>query len=288
MGIKVRSADETDVGKDAALSDWGKKLRLNRILGRHTRKPLVVAFDHALPLGPIRGTLNPAAQVEAFADAGVDGVLLTPGMARLCAQSLLHPNAPSLIMRLDWSSLWTSFGDAGKLRSEMLATPEQALISGADGVLTYLLIGTGDVEFEAREIARNSELARECERLGMPLIIESLARGKAAPDPTSPETLMLHTRIAAELGADLIKTESTDDPRSMAEVVKACPLPVMILGGARQRNDDDALEQLRGIVKAGAAGAFIGRNVFQAPDVRDFLDQACAVLGEEVEENVET
>lgn len=270
------------------MSDWGKKLRLNRILGRHTRKPLVVAFDHGLPLGPIPGTLNPAAQVEAFADAGVDGVLLTPGMARLCAQSLLHPNAPSLIMRLDWSSLWTSFGDAGKLRSEMLATPEQALISGADGVLTYLLIGTGDVEFEAREIARNSELARECERLGMPLIIESLARGKATPDPTAPETLMLHTRIAAELGADLIKTESTDDPRSMAEVVKACPLPVMILGGARQRNDDDALEQLRGIVKAGAAGAFIGRNVFQAPDVRDFLDQACAVLGEEVEENVET
>lgn len=262
------------------VSDWGKRIRLNRILGRHNRRPLVVAFDHALPMGPIRGTTDPIAQVRTFASAGVDGVLLTPGLARICAEALLHPNAPSLIMRLDWSSLWTSLGDSGRLRSEMLATPEQALIAGSDAVLTYLLIGTGDVDFEAREIARNAEVARECERLGIPLIVESLARGKAVQNQTSPESIMLHTRIAAELGADLIKTESTEDPESMAEVIRNCPLPVMVLGGARRANDEDALEMLRDIVRSGAAGAFIGRNVFQAPNIPDFLSAACAILGE--------
>lgn len=265
------------------MSDCGKKIRLNRILGRHSRKPLVVAFDHALPLGPIPGTINPASQVESFADAGVDGVLLTPGMARHCADSFVHPNAPSLIMRLDWSSLWTSLGMDGKLRSEALATPEQALINGADAVLTYLMIGTGDVEFEAREIARNAEIARECERLGIPMIVESLARGKATKNPTSTDSLKLHTRIAAELGADLIKTEYTGDPVSMAEVVKICPLPIMVLGGSRKATDDDALEVLKEIVKSGAAGAFFGRNVFQAPDVASFLLRALSILGEDLQ-----
>lgn len=262
------------------MSDWGKRIRLNRILGRHNRKPLLIAFDHALPLGPIRGTTDPITQVDTFASAGVDGVLLTPGLARICAEALLHPNAPSLIMRLDWSSLWTPLGDSGKLRSEMLATPEQALIAGSDAVLTYLLIGTGDVDFEAREIARNAEVARECERLGIPLIVESLARGNGIRNANSPEWILRHTRIAAELGADLIKTEATEDPKSMAEVIRNCPLPVMVLGGSRRANDDDAFEILRDIVKSGAAGAFFGRNVFQAPNVRDFLRTACAILGE--------
>lgn len=240
-----------------------------------------MAFDHALPLGPIPGTINPASQVARFADAGVDGVLLTPGMARHCADSLVHPNAPSLIMRLDWSSLWTSLGMEGKLRSEALATPEQALINGADAVLTYLMVGTGDVDFEAREIARNAEIARECERLGIPMIVESLARGKATTNPTSTDALKLHTRIAAELGADLIKTEYSGDPASMAEVVQTCPIPILVLGGPRTTTDD-SLQTLKDIVQSGAAGAFFGRNVFQAPDLAAFLLRACAILGEDL------
>jgi len=261
------------------LSEFGKTIRLNRILGRHERKPLIVAFDHALPLGPILGTIDPVRQVQTFAEAGVDAVLLTPGMARCCADAFIHPNAPSLIMRLDWSSLWTSLGMDGKLRSEMLATPEHALICGADAVLTYLMTGSGDVDFEAGEVARNAKIARECERLGIPLIVESLARGKATKDPTSVETLMFHTRVAAELGADLIKTEYTGDPKTMSEVVKACPVPITVLGGSRQKNDDEALVLLEGIVQSGAAGAFIGRNVFQSPDISDFLRRASDVLG---------
>jgi iron-sulfur cluster protein len=184
------------------LSDFGRKIRLNRILGGPDHKPLVVAFDHALPLGPIPGTVDPATQVESFAEAGVDAVLLNPGMIRHCVKAFLQPEAPSLIVRMDWSSLWTSFGVDGQLKSRSVATPEQALRNGADAVLSYLLIGTGDVEFEANEIARNADLARECEALGIPLIVESLARGKGIKNSASPDALKLHTRIAAELGAD--------------------------------------------------------------------------------------
>lgn len=260
------------------LSDFGKQIRLNRILGGEESRPLIVAFDHALPLGPIPGTLNPARQVEAFSESGVDGVLLNPGMIRHCVEAFLRPHSPSLIMRTDWSSLWTSLGVDGKICSKSVGTPEQALRHGADAVLCYLLIGTGDVEFEANEIARNAELARECERIGVPLIVESLARGKDVKNPASPDTLKLHTRIAAELGADVIKTEYTGDPRTMAQVIEACPLPILVLGGARKNSDDEALSILPDVLSAGAKGVFFGRNVFQSPNIRDFLRRARALL----------
>ena len=260
------------------MSDFGKQIRLNRILGQPNQKRLIVAFDHALPLGPIPGTVNPAAQVEQFVKGGVDAVLLNPGMIRHCVKAFLHSSAPSLIMRMDWSSLWTSFGVEGRPRSESVATPEQALRHGADAVLTYLLIGTGDVDFEANEIARNAQIARECEQLGIPLIVESLTRGKDVQNPADPEGIKLHTRIAAELGADVIKTEYTGDPKTMADVVQACPLPILVLGGARKDSNGEALSVLKDVLQAGAKGVFFGRNVFQAPDISDFLHQARAIL----------
>ena len=78
-------------------------------------------------------------------------------------------------------------------------------------MLTYLVVGTGDAEFEMKEITRNAEVARECERVGIPLIVESLARGKDVQNPGDPKWLNLHTRMAAELGADAVKTDYSGD-----------------------------------------------------------------------------
>jgi class I fructose-bisphosphate aldolase len=260
------------------VSDFGKRIRLNRLLKASQRKALVVAFDHALVLGPIAGTTNPSEQFRQFASAGVNGVLMNFGMLPH-AQALLCDPSPSLILRLDWTSAWAALKSGGKLYSELLARPDDALRNGADAVLTYLFVGTGDWEFEGKEIARNAEVARECERLGIPLIVETLARGKAAANPTSPEWIKLHTRMAAEIGADVIKTEYTGDVATMRDVVSICPIPILVLGGER-RSDAAATEAIRGIAASGAAGVFFGRNVFQSADVAGFLKRARDLLDE--------
>lgn len=266
------------------MSDFGKRVRLNRLLKASHRKALVVAFDHALVLGPIAGTTDPTEQIQQFAGAGVNAVLMNFGMLRH-AHGLLCDPSPSLILRLDWTSAWAALESGGKLHSELLARPEDALHHGADAVLTYLFVGTGDLEFEAKEIARNAEVARECERLGLPLIVETLARGKAAPHPASPEWIKLHTRMAAELGADVVKTEYTGNVATMQEVVSICPVPVLVLGGER-RSDAAATEAIRGIAESGAAGVFFGRNVFQSGNVADFLKRARALLDKDFEEEM--
>lgn len=262
------------------MSESGKAIRLNRILHGPARKSLIVGFDHALVLGPIPGTEDPAGQIKRFVDAGVDGLLLNLGVLRGCADSLLGEAIPGIIARIDWTTLWGTSGQdgSGEMRSRLLARPEDALRHGADAVLTYLVVGTGDVDFEAKQVARNAKVARECERLGIPFIIETLARGKNVSNPADPKWLNLHTRMAAEIGADLVKTDYAGDPISMRSVVENCPIPMLVLGGSRYASDEEALDLVRGVVAAGAAGIFFGRNVFQADNMKSFLRQARAVL----------
>lgn len=261
------------------MSECGKKIRLSRILGGSARPALVVAFDHALVLGPIPGTENPMAKIEQFVDADVDAILLNLGLIRQFAKVSRKRAFPGIIARIDWTTVWTLGSDGrNELRSCMLAKPEEALRQGADAVLTYMVVGTGDDDFETKEIARTAEVARECERVGIPLIVESLARGKTVANPADPKWLDLHTRMAVEIGADAIKTDYTGDPESMRSIVRGCPIPILVLGGSRLASDQDAFAIIRGAVEAGAAGVFFGRNVFQSADMMSFLRQARDIL----------
>jgi DhnA family fructose-bisphosphate aldolase class Ia len=260
------------------MSDFGKQIRLNRIL-RANRKALVVAFDHPVIFGLMQGTENPQQQISIFAANGADAVLMNLGMLRIAGRGLLNDRAPALIVRLDWTTAWTATVSGAALRSELLVRPEEALRYGADAVMTYLFVGTGDNEFEAREIKRNAEVARECERLGVPLIVETLARGKNAANPTSPEWIKFHTRIALELGADALKTDYTGDVETMKDVIQTCPAPILVLGGV-QKPEAEFMKIVKGAVAAGAAGLTFGRNVFQASDVVATMRKLRATLDE--------
>ena len=262
------------------MSDCGKNIRLNRVLGGSKRPALVVAFDHALVLGPIPGTEDPLGKIQQFAQADVDALLLNLGLIRQFSKSTITGSIPALIARLDWTTVWSATGKNGSaaLHSALLARPEEALRHGADAVLTYLVVGTGDAEFEMKEITRNAEVARECERVGIPLIVESLARGKDVHNPGDPNWLNLHTRMAAELGADVVKTDYSGTVASMRAVVEECPIPILVLGGSRHASDKQALDVVREVAAAKAAGVFFGRNVFQADNIGIFLKQARAAL----------
>jgi DhnA family fructose-bisphosphate aldolase class Ia len=97
-------------------------------------------------------------------------------------------------------------------------------------------------------------------------------------NPRDAKWLKLHTRIAAELGADVIKTENAADVDTLRTVIKACPVPILVLGGSRTGSDEDVLNTVRGIMQAGAAGVFFGRNIFQADNMAELLQRVRAAL----------
>ena len=263
------------------MGDFGKQIRLRRIL-RHNRGTLAVAFDHALILGPIAGTTDPAAQIRRLVEAKADAVLLNLGSIRYFADAVASGFPPGLIARLDWTTAFNEAATASHngFQTCLVAHPEDALRAGADAVITFLFVGSGDADFEKKEVQRVGSLARACERVGMPLIVESLARGATVNNPRELKWLMLHTRMAAELGADVIKTESADDHEAMRKVVSACPVPTLVLGGNRTGSDEDVVKTVRNIMHSGAAGVFFGRNIFQSANMAELLLRIQSILGD--------
>ena len=82
--------------------------------------------------------------------------------------------------------------------------------------------------------------------------------GSRMADQKDPDLLAYCCRIAAELGADAIKT-NTGDPETMAEVIQGCPVPVLTL--AARRATPVAVVKPLGRDRSGASGIIFGRNV---------------------------
>jgi len=247
--------------------ELGKRIRSSRFLNKKTNRAVIVPMDHGLPLGPISGLMTPAETFEKVIEGGADAVLMAPGQARICLSGFLGKGAPSLILRLDWTNLFRSVLPATTGSETLIATVEDAVRYGADGVITYFFIGYEKDEAEASNLENVASIARECERYAIPYIVEPMARGKRVlGNEYNPEYVKLHVRMAAEIGADYIKTDYTGDPDTFREVVRGCPVPIFIAGGPKVETTREVLEMAKGALEAGAVGVIFGRNVFQAPD----------------------
>jgi putative autoinducer-2 (AI-2) aldolase len=68
-------------------------------------------------------------------------------------------------------------------------------------------------------------------------------------------------RIAAELGAQVVKTYYCDD---FEKVVKSCPVPLVIAGGPKLNTPLDVLKLAHSAIGEGAKGVDMGRNIWQS------------------------
>ena len=97
-----------------------------------------------------------------------------------------------------------------------------------------------------------------CSRYGMPLMIEPLVmlpndvRGGYQVDG-DPEKIVPLVRLAAEMGADIIKADPTSDPADFHRVIEAARVPVLVRGGGKE-DLRDRPRQVRGAAGAGRPG----------------------------------
>jgi class I fructose-bisphosphate aldolase len=252
-------------------SRTGKKIRLARFFNAQSGKALMVAYSHGVIMGAIPGMRTLAEMKTACTEMqAVDGLMVAPGMLPALEDAFIGRDKPALMVHMDYQSHTRSVLPYNEGSTVELATVEQALAVGADGIMTYLYIGYTDPERERAEVARNARLARECERLGMVFMVEALsARERAHPeDRSTVEIASLYCRIAAELGADIVKAHYPGSLGNIAVLAETCPAPLLIAGGAKTADPEVAFRFAGEAVQAGASGLVFGRNIFEAEDVR--------------------
>ena len=113
-----------------------------------------------------------------------------------------------------------------------------------------------------KEFARIEEKAHA---KGLPVITWIYPRGAAIKNDVSREMMAYAARTGLELGADIIKMKSSGKLPDLKWAVKAAGRTKVIISGGSKKSEKDFLNGVRTVMKSGAAGMAIGRNVWQHP-----------------------
>ena len=228
--------------------DVGRLLRMNRMF-REDGKCVVVAMDHGFVMGPLPGIADPGPTIKAVVRGGADAVMTTLGLAEKYAALIAGRS---------------SFIFSAPAAEDMAPTVGMALKLGADAIRLFVRITGGD-DSAIMASLWNASLA--CKKRGLPLLAEMYpVKSEQIPNPTAEDVIAKYSRIGAEAGADFIKTFYTGSVDSFRQVVKSCPVPVMVLGGLKMETDRQALQVVKDSMEAGAAGVAFGRNIWQDKD----------------------
>ncbi len=262
-------------------SRTGKKIRLGRLFDSSSKRCLVVAYSHGILLGPQPG-MRSLDEMQRVSQSlyRAQGLMVTPGMASALEATFIGKDRPSLVVQVDFQSFSRHTLEYTEAAATEMAQIEDALSAGADAVMSYLYMGYQDPEREKMEITRNSRFARACERWGIALMIEPRsAREKSYPsDKKDGAVLAFMCRVAAELGADLVKCIHPGSLEPMQAIIDGCPVPVLVAGGARAEKPEDAYERARVAMQAGAAGLVYGRNIYEAANPAAALEKYLSIV----------
>ncbi|MBI4399269.1 class I fructose-bisphosphate aldolase family protein [Candidatus Micrarchaeota archaeon] len=234
----------------------GKRIRMDRIFNRNTKRSIIIAMDHGMSMGPIKGLVNMEETMNKVVEGGANAVIVHKGIVRMGYRG--YGEDIGLILHLSGStSLNPDPND-----KELVSTVEHAIKIGADGVSVHINVGAPN---ESKMIKQLGLVAEEADNWGMPLLAMMYPRGHEIKNP---EKHVAHVvRVGVELGADIIKTPYTGNVETFMEAVDgAGNMPVVIAGGPKMDTTKDVLQMVYDSLHAGGAGVSLGRNVFQAKD----------------------
>ena len=260
--------------------------RLNRLFAADDRC-FDVAVDHGFfGEGALLSGIEDMAQVvRTLAAAGPDAIQLSPGQAPLL-QDIPGADKPALILRTDVANVYGA-GTPRHTYSVLIDDPVGvALRLDAACVVANLLLLPDQPELLRQCVENVTALRSACDRAGMPLMVEPLVMRAAETGyygvDGDAEKIVPLVRQAAELGADIIKADPTDDLSEYGRVIQAAGgRPVLPRGGGRVPVEK-VLRRTEALMQAGAAGIVYGRNVIQHEDPAGITRALMAVVHEGV------
>jgi putative autoinducer-2 (AI-2) aldolase len=229
--------------------DWGMKNRMNRIFKGKDNRTVMLAVDHCYFLGPVSRLEEPRKTIEPLIPYA-DSLMLTRGVLRNCIEAkydipiVLRVSGGNSIIGKDLSD------------EEITVSMQDAIRLNVSAVAFSIYLSS---EHEHQTLINLARLIDEGQNYGIPVLAVT-AVGKEL-EKRDCRFLSLSCRIAAELGAHIVKTYYCED---FEKVVKSCPVPIVIAGGPKLRNELEALEMAYAAIACGAKGVDMGRNIWQS------------------------
>lgn len=262
----------------------GKRARLVRILYRHglgNGTALLLPYDQGLEHGPRDFVQNPDAADPAYVvrlavEGGFNGVALQVGAAERFFWE--YAGEVPLVLKLNGR---TEIPPDDAPLSPLNATVADAVRLGADAVGYTLYVGSARQD---EDFAQFRTVRTDAERLGMPVIVWAYPRGAAVERTGGRNSFYAvdyAARVAAELGADIVKVNFPDPSQrrgvpaeydreltreqAAEQVVNSAGRTLVLLSGGERAPDEEVLAVARTAMAAGATGLIYGRNVWQRP-----------------------
>jgi putative autoinducer-2 (AI-2) aldolase len=228
--------------------DWGMHNRLSRLTKPQTGRTVMLAVDHGYFLGPTTNLEVPRRTIEPLLPY-VDSLMLTRGILR---SSVTPLTGVSIVLRVSGG---VSIVGEDLANEGLITTMRDAVRLNASAVAASVFVGSAH---ERQTLLNLAALVNEGEECGMPVLAVT-AVGKEL-EKRDARYLALSCRIAAELGARMVKTYFCEE---FEKVVEACPVPVVIAGGPKLPSERDVFQLAFDAIRCGAIGVDMGRNIWQ-------------------------
>jgi class I fructose-bisphosphate aldolase len=250
----------------------GKKTRLTRLFSHPSGRLAAVAVDHFINYGPGKvpeGLRDMRQTLARVVEGRPDSITLHYGMASTVF--LEYAGRQPFILQ---SSVCRP-DDSG---DEIILTPEDAVRMGADGFAVAAFV-RGKTEIQ--NLKKIAACVRIGERWEMPVFVHIYPRqfrDGGVSISFEPEDIAWAARCAVECGVDVVKVPYCGDLKAYAQIVRESPVPVVAAGGPQTKTFPEALAMLADVVKSGAAGAVVGRNIWGFDHVPKAVAALKAVL----------
>lgn len=244
--------------------DWGMKNRLSRIINPKTGRCVMLAVDHGYFLGPTSGLECPTDLLPPLLPYA-DALMLNRGMLRTCVDPTT--TAPIVLRVSGGTSVLKDLSNEG-----ITVNFEEAIRLNVSAVALSIFVGE---DFERQTLMGLSDLVNQSERYGIPVLAVTAVGKKMGRDS---RYLSLASRMAAELGAHIVKTYMCE---GFEKVTGTCPVPVVVAGG-KKVTEMEALELAFMAVDQGAVGVDMGRNIFQSDCPVGMIQAVRAIVHENV------
>jgi putative autoinducer-2 (AI-2) aldolase len=227
--------------------DWGMKNRLAQLI-KPDGKCFFLPIDHGYFLGPTSCLEKPGETIKPLVSYA-DALFVTRGVLRNAIDPV---KSKPVILRVSGGT--SVIGE--DLANEGITTSiEEALRLNVSAVGMSIFVGS---KYEQQSLLNLGELVDECENYGIPVMaVTAVGKELAKRDA---RYLSLCCRIAAELGARVVKTYWCED---FEKVTSGCPVPVVMAGGPKCKTELDVFNFVHDGIQKGAIGINLGRNVWQ-------------------------